>query len=161
MNMNMNIEFRKATADDSECIGKMIVMLTNEVCELTKTQHFDISLSNTIEACRELIINKHYKVILAFDGQVCIGCVTLSETFALYAGGKIGIIQEFYIFPEYRSANVGSLLVEQVKTLAQKLNWSCIELCTPPLPEFERTLSFYQKNRLKPVGGRKMRFNIS
>ena len=32
-----------------------------------------------------------------------------------------------------------------------------IELCTPPLPEFEASLRFYQKNGLAPVGGRKMR----
>jgi hypothetical protein len=32
---------------------------------------------------------------------------------------------------------------------------------TPPLPEFERTLNFYQDNGLVPVGGRKMRQNLA
>lgn len=72
-------------------------------------------------------------------------------------GGKIGLIQEFYISPEYRAAGVGSMLIEQVKKYGKQHDWSCIELCTPPLPAFERTLNFYQQKGLIPVGGRKMR----
>jgi hypothetical protein len=44
--------------------------------------------------------------------------------------------------PVFRSFGVSAKLVEQVKQYGQKQEWSCIELCTPPLPEFERTLSF-------------------
>tara|TARA_R110000751_G_scaffold15290_7_gene49678 strand:- start:76467 stop:76727 length:261 start_codon:yes stop_codon:yes gene_type:complete len=81
----------------------------------------------------------------------------MSETYALYAAGKIGVIQEFYVSPEFRATGVGSKLVKQIQNFGSEHAWSCIELCTPPLPEFERTLHFYQRNGLKPVGGRKMR----
>lgn len=86
--------------------------------------------------------------------------VTMSESYALYAGGKLGVIQEFYVAPDYRSTGIGSKLIEQVKEFAINKNWSCIELCTPPLPAFERTLAFYQSNGLIPVGGRKMRQSL-
>ena len=153
----MNINFRESTLKDSELIGSLVVELTTEICELTKAQHFDIDLDDTIQRCHELIRDGHYFAIIGMYKNKPIAVVTMTETYALYAGGKIGVIQEFYVSPEFRASGVGSMLIEQVQNYGKKHNWSCIELCTPPLPEFERTLSFYQKNGLIPVGGRKMR----
>jgi GNAT superfamily N-acetyltransferase len=153
----MQIIFKVAKLEDSNIIGSLVTDLTNEICELTKARHFDISLNSTIERCRELIRAGHYAAIIAEYRNKPAAVVTFTETYALYAGGKIGLIQEFYVLPEFRASGVGSMLIEQVKAYGKKHNWSCIELCTPPLPEFERTLSFYQKNGLIPVGGRKMR----
>ena len=153
----MNIKFREATVNDSEVIGSLVVDLTTEICELTDTKHFDIDLKSTIQRCHELINDGNYAAILGFNESKVVAVVTMSETYALYAGGKIGVIQEFYISPEFRASGLGSVLVGQVKNYGKKHKWSCIELCTPPLPAFERTLNFYQKNGLNPVGGRKMR----
>jgi GNAT superfamily N-acetyltransferase len=153
----MNIDFRKATSSDSECIGELVVKLATEIGELTNTQNYDIDLNSIIQRCRELITGGHYEAILGFYEGNPVAVVTMTETYALYADGKIGEIQEFYITPEHRASGLGSILVERVKTHGLQHNWSCIELCTPPLPEFERTLNFYRKNGLKPVGGRKMR----
>ncbi len=153
----MEVNFRVATIKDSEIIGSLVVELTTEICELTKAQHFDIDLNGTIQRCRELIRDGHYSAIIGVYENNPVAVVTMTETYALYAGGKIGVIQEFYVSPEFRDSGVGSMLIEQVQDYANKHQWSCIELCTPPLPEFERTLNFYQKNGLIPVGGRKMR----
>ncbi|XPF94681.1 GNAT family N-acetyltransferase [Colwellia sp. RE-S-Sl-9] len=153
----MEINFSVATTKDSEIIGSLVVALTTEICELTKAQHFDINLNGTIERCRELIRDGHYAAIIGEYKNKTIAVVTFTETYALYAGGKIGVIQEFYVLPEYRSSGVGSMLIEQAQNYGKQHEWSCIELCTPPLPEFERTLNFYQQNGLLPVGGRKMR----
>lgn len=153
----MQINFKVAKLEDSEIIGSLVVDLTNEICELTKAQHFDINLNSTIERCRELIRDGHYTAIIGEHKNKPVAVVTFTETYALYAGGKIGVIQEFYVSPELRSSGVGSTLIEQVKKYGKQHDWSCIELCTPPLPEFERTLNFYQQNGLTPVGGRKMR----
>ena len=153
----MEINYRVATVKDAEIIGSLVVDLTTEISEVTKAQHFDIDLNGTIQRCNELITDGHYSAIIGVYGNKPIAVVTMTETYALYAGGKIGVIQEFYVSPEFRASGVGSTLFEQVQHYGNKHNWSCIELCTPPLPEFERTLNFYQKNGLIPVGGRKMR----
>ncbi|WP_434339668.1 GNAT family N-acetyltransferase [Motilimonas cestriensis] len=157
----MEISFRVATVNDAELIGSLVVDLTAEISELTNAAHFDIDLSGTIERCEKLINGGHYAAIIGHHNETPIAVATISETYALYAGGKIGVIQEFYVLPDFRASGVGSMLIEQVKKYGNKHEWACIELCTPPLPEFERTLNFYQKNGLNPVGGRKMRQALS
>jgi len=157
----MQINFKAAKLEDSEAIGSLVVELTNEICELTKAQHFNINLNSTIERCRELIRDGHYAAIIGGYENMPVAVVTFTEIYALYAGGKIGVIQEFYISLEHRGSGVGSSLIEQVKKYGKQQDWSCIELCIPPLPEFERILNFYQKNGLTPVGGRKMRQGLT
>jgi len=153
----MKIKFREAKIEDSEIVGSLVIDLTTEICERTKDTQFDINLKGTIQRCSELISQGYYSAIIGSYDNKPVAVVTLAETYALYAGGKIGVIQEFYVTPEFRSSGVGALLIEQVKSFGKCREWSCIELCTPPLPEFERTLGFYQKHGLSPVGGRKMR----
>ncbi|MCJ8311909.1 MAG: GNAT family N-acetyltransferase [Saccharospirillaceae bacterium] len=156
----MNVIFRQATSEDALIIAQMVLKLTDEICEITKIQHFNIDLNETKQQCETLLSRGFYSAILGFEGNTAICVVTLAQTHALYAGGKVGLIQEFYVSPEHRSTGVGSKLVEQVRKHGLQQNWACIELCTPPLPEFKRALEFYQKNGLKPVGGRKMRQSL-
>jgi len=156
----MKLEFTQATPDKAEIIGSLVVQLTQEICERTHAQHFDIDLDGTIQRCEALLSAGHYAAIIGWSACSPVAVATISETYALYAGGKIGVIQEFYVIPEFRCSGVGAMLIEQVRAYGKKRGWSCLELCTPPLPEFEQTLSFYQHNGLVPVGGRKMRQNF-
>ncbi|VVC82426.1 GNAT family N-acetyltransferase [Sideroxydans sp. CL21] len=156
----MKLEFTQATPDKAKIIGSMVVQLTQEICERTNAKHFDIDLESTVQRCEELLSAGHYAAIIGWADNIPVAVSTIAETYALYAGGKIGVIQEFYVIPEFRSSGVGAVLIEQVRSYGQKRAWSCIELCTPPLPEFDRTISFYQNNGLVPVGGRKMRQNL-
>ena len=156
----MKLEFTQANVNDAEIIGQLVIDLTNEICERTNDKHFDIELETTIARCKELLSNGHYFAILVWSDKQPVAVATFNETYALYAGGKIGVIQEFYVVPEHRSAGIGKQLIDAVHAYGNNNSWSCIELCTPPLPEFERTLSFYQTNGLAPVGGRKMRQSI-
>lgn len=157
----MKIEFILASPDSAKIIGSLVIQLTQEICERTNAHHFDIDFEGTVQRCEELLTAGHYAAIIGWSENIPVAVSTITETYALYAGGKIGVIQEFYVIPEFRSSGVGAMLIEQVKNYGQTHDWSCIELCTPPLPEFERTLSFYQNNGLVPVGGRKMRQNLA
>ena len=141
-------------------MGEMIVELTNEISHVTQSKPFSINLQNSIECCEAFIRDGHYFAIIGEINNTPVAVVTMTQTYALYAGGKYGLIQEFYISPQYRSRGLGSELIKEVQHFAKQKGWACIELCTPPLPEFERTLKFYQKNGLTPVGGRKMRQNL-
>lgn len=157
----MNIEFKHATADDAKVIGELIIKLTEEISIKTNSALFSIDTEDIIKKCAVLIKNENYGAILCAHEGKPIAVSTFTESYALYAGGKIGIIPEFYVAPDFRSSGIGEKLIAKVKEHGIQNGWSCIELCTPPLPEFERTLKFYQKNGLIPVGGRKMRQYIS
>lgn len=82
----------------------------------------------------------------------------MCESYALYAEGAFGILQEFYVQPQYRSQAVGQGLVDQIKKFAKTKSWTRIELCTPPVPEFERTVDFYMENGFERTGGYKMKW---
>jgi len=156
----MELEFIQATSAHAETIGSLVVQLTREICERTHAQHFNIDLDGTVQHCAALLSAGHYAAIIGRSKTTPLAVATITETYALYAGGKIGLIQEFYVVPEFRQSGIGARLLDQVRDYGLKRGWSCIELCTPPLPEFERTLNFYQLNGLAPVGGRKMRQNL-
>lgn len=156
----MNIEFIQAKPDHSVIIGNFVIDLTSEICRVTNANHFDIKPDETLSRCRELLVAGHYSAIIGYYKDCPVAVATFTEAFALYAGGKVGTIQEFYVIPEQRSEGIGGLLIEQVREYGALNDWSNIELCAPPLPEFDRTLDFYQRNGLSPVGGRKMRCNI-
>ncbi len=153
----MSVKFVVATERDAELIAKFVIKLTEEICLKTKAKFFSINLEETIARCCELIRNKNYGAIIGYIEDQPIAMSTFTESYALYAGGKIGIVPEFYVDPSYRNSGIGAKLISAVKDYGRDQGWSCIELCTPPLPEFERTLTFYQHNGLMAVGGRKMR----
>lgn len=160
MGARMKLQFTQASPDNAEIIGSLVVHLTQEICERTNAQHFNIDLESTVRRCEALLSAVHYAAIIGWSDITPVAVSTITETYALYAGGKIGVIQEFYVIPEFRCSGVGAMLMEQVRNYGQQRSWSCIELCTPPLPEFERALSFYRDNGLAAVGGRKMRQNL-
>ena len=153
----MSIVFNIAVVEDSEIIGSLVTKLTDEICARTNSNPFDIDINGTIARCAGLMRQGHYGAVIGFSEGTPIAVSTFTESYALYAGGKVGIIPEFYVDPSYRSVGVGAQLISEVKRYGKSRGWSCIELCTPPLPEFDRTLAFYKENGLEPVGGRKMR----
>lgn len=70
------------------------------------------------------------------------------------------MIQEFYVMPEYRSKEIGKSIIEEIVAFAKKKKWKRLELCTPPVPEFYRTVEFYQSNGFEITGGYKMKYAI-
>lgn len=138
-------------------IAGLVIELTEEICTRADIHGFNINTEDTVKRTIDFIENGFYTAILGVseDGPVAVACI--AESYALYAGGKIGIIQEFYVKPAYRSHGIGSKLIDAVFEFGKKQGWACVELCTPPLPAFDKTLQFYQRQGLNPVGGRKMR----
>lgn len=154
----MNCSIRQATPDDAAAVAAMVKALTDEIIERTRARHFNVDLPQTTARCRDFMETGKYAVYLAVgEAGRNVGFAALCESHALYAGGTFGIVQEFYVVPDLRSMGVGRQLLDAAAAHAQNSGWKRLELCTPPLPEFDRTLDFYEKNGFEVTGGRKMK----
>ena len=155
----MAVAIRRATQADAAEIARMAKALTDEIIEMIGEGHFDIDPQVSTSLAREWIEAGRYVSYIALDeaSGTAIGVATLCESRSLYAQGIFGIIQEFYVSPQWRSREVGAHLVEACVAHGRASGWRRLELATPPLPEFARTVSFYKDNGFEPTGGRKMR----
>lgn len=155
------MKFKVIDSSRSDEIAKLALCLINEIIERTGIKHFNADVSLAIELCANYVSNGIYHVLAAFDGDNIVGFGAICESHSLYAEGKFGIIQEFYVQPEYRSRNIGKSLLQEIFKLAKENSWKRLELCTPPIPEFERTVDFYRTNGFEITGGYKMKRAIA
>jgi len=92
------------------------------------------------------------------EGRV-VGISTLVETFAIYAGGCHGVIDEMYVDPEFRSEGVGRMLIDAVKNFGREKSWLRIDVTAPPEEEWKRTVRFYEREGFVFTGP-KLRFKL-
>lgn len=158
----MKIEIRQAGEEDAPLVADFAGRLAEEIDERTGTANFQVEAARATQLCREFIRQGRYTVLMAVDTESSktVGVANLCQSHALYAGGTFGIIQEFYVLPAYRSQDVGAALLGAVLSHARKERWTRVELCTPPIPEFARTLAFYERNGYSVTGGRKMKILV-
>lgn len=154
------LDIRLAQVADAPAVARLAMALTSEIMSRTGAPHFDVNEADTTLRCEDYIRSGRYLVMLAVRFGQHIGFASLSESQALYAGGIFGIVQEFFVLPGHRSRGVGRRLLQSVKQQAAMRGMTRLELCTPPLPEFQKTIDFYVREGFEPTGGRKMRFSM-
>ncbi len=95
-----------------------------------------------------------HSTLLAFnEDDEAVGILTIVESLALYAGGRIGVINELYVVPPYRSEGVGKILLDAAKELAESRGWMRLEVTTPG-DQYAATLRFYEREGFFKVGPR-------
>ena len=105
------MDYRFVDASRAEDIAKLAVCLTQEIIERTAVEHFDLDVSLAVQLSKPYLCERHYHVVGAFDNEDIIGFGALCESRSLYAQGVFGIVQEFYVLPEYRSQRIGKHLL--------------------------------------------------
>lgn len=93
-------------------------------------------------------------------GGEAVGVATLVETFAIYAGGRYGVIDEMYVAPEYRCRGVGRQLIDAVKRHGRLRGWARVDVSAPPEGRWARTVAFYERQGFVFTGP-KLRFRLS
>ena len=154
----MSVAIYLAVQTDAALVAEMAVALTSEIMERTGIKHFNVNLGDTAALCERLITSGSYTALIAAEPSGPVGFAGLCESHALYTEGTFGIIQEFYVVPRSRSTGVGAALLKASVAQARSRGWRRLELCTPPLPEFQQSLTFYERNGFEITGGRKMKF---
>ncbi len=160
MDEPVSFHLRWADASDAEIVATMVHQLMIEISDRTVANAFALDQAASTQTVRRWLELGHYQALLAYKDDQPLGVATVVQSYALYTGGAIGVIQEFFVARQVRSTGLGALMLERMGELARRRGWQALELCTPPLPEFDRTLSFYQRHDFVPVGGRKMRQSL-
>lgn len=153
----MSMEIRRATPEQSAAITEMVGELLEEIMNSIGEKAFNFDRDETKERLRQFLVDQRSLVFVAEDAGYEAGFIALYESYALYAEGAFGTIPELYVRPAYRSRGVGKMLVEKAKEFAAAKRWTRLEVTTPPLPQFERTLRFYEKEGFSISGGRKLK----
>lgn len=97
-------------------------------------------------------------VAIAENGEV-LGMITVAESFAIYAGGCYGAINELYVPPKHRNKNVGKMLVETAKDYGRDRGWKRLVVTAPPGDKWQRTVNFYLREGFTHTGP-KLRFGL-
>jgi GNAT superfamily N-acetyltransferase len=86
------------------------------------------------------------------DSKTILGVITLVDSFAVYAGGRYGVINELYVLPEHRNQQVGRMLVETAKDYGRYQGWKRINVTAPLGEKWERTIKFYEREGFAHTG---------
>lgn len=135
--------------------------LLAEIMSTVGIQAFNFDLAETARRLQDFLLREKYFVFIAraTDGGA-MGFIALYESYALYAEGAFGTIPELYVRPGCRELRVGHELVSAARSLAHSRGWKRLEVTTPPLPEFDRTLAFYEREGFAISGGRKLKLSF-
>ncbi|MEI6408088.1 MAG: GNAT family N-acetyltransferase [Bacteroidota bacterium] len=140
---------RLTVADESHTriVARLLAELFEEV-EHTPNEDEIAAIFDQIESD-----DRHSTLLALDDEDDVVGVLTIAETLALYAGGYIGVLNELYVTPEYRSEGVGKMLLDAAKELGENRNWKRLEVTTPG-DKFAKTLHFYEREGFHAIGPR-------
>ena len=150
-----------AAPAEAETVALLVKALLEEIMAASGAAKFTLDFAATVARCRDFLKSGEYTVLVARQQHMAVGFIALTETRSLYAGGIFGIIPEFYVKAEFRSCGLGARLLTAAREHGQARGWVRLEVTTPPLPEFERTLSFYQSHGFAIAGGRKLKLGLA
>ena len=136
------IEIRRAGPKDRQTVLELVERLLTELEDLPK-EFAGLDRDRTLFDLANAGDTFTAFVARTMAGEA-VGVLTVSETFAIYAGGRYGVIDEMYVDPGHRSAGVGRGLLEAAKELGRVRGWRRIDVTAPPGATWDRTVRFYE-----------------
>jgi GNAT superfamily N-acetyltransferase len=159
--MSANVTIHRATDDDAYEIAVMVGELLTEIMNVIGIPAFHFELAETTSRLQDFLNREKYFVFVARSGSGDpVGFIALYECYALYAEGAFGTIPELYVRQEQRKNGLGLRLISQAKSFGASRGWTRLEVTTPPLPQFGRTLAFYEREGFAISGGRKLKVSL-
>lgn len=149
----------RATQDQAETLAVLVGELLREIMDRIGIDVFHFDLEETKERLADFISTEKNFVFTASETATgkTVGFVTVYEGYALYAEGAFGTMAELYVQPQFRSRGIGKMLIQAVKDFGDERGWKRLEVTTPPLPQFDATLAFYEREGFEISGGRKLK----
>lgn len=159
--MSVSFTIQVAIASDAQEVAAMAGELLAEIMAAIGVQAFNFDLAETTSRLQDFLNREKYFVFVAHsESGKPAGFIALYESYALYAEGAFGTIPELFVRPEYRTNGLGLRLLSQAKAFGAARGWTRLEVTTPPLPQFDRTLAFYEREGFAISGGRKLKIPL-
>jgi GNAT superfamily N-acetyltransferase len=147
----MNMKILQADAQHAGVIVRKVAELITEIVG----KPFAYDETEVLGFIDDALASGNYLAFLAVDErEKVVGIITVGESGAVYAGGRFGVIHEFYIDPGLRSRGIGRLLIEEVKRKSLSLNWKRLEVSAPPFPQWKKSRDFYLREGFQKIGPR-------
>ena len=148
----MNIEPAKVYEIDTvlALIEGLLTELDEEGQEFAgiDRQKLDLDIRRNLESGRFIAL------LAKDDAGTAVGILTLSEGFALYAGGEYGVIDEMYVLPTHRCRGTGRQLAEAALAIARHKRWFRLDVTGPEGEHGERAVGFYRKMGFEHTGSK-------
>ena len=141
---SQHITVRLASTDDTDKIFDLVEALLTELGEEGEETGTLDRASLIAQLAKEP--TRHIAFLAENANGETVGIATVSESFALYANGRYGIINEMYVAPEYRSEGVGARLLDAVADYGRAKGWRRIDVTAPESTRWDRTRAFYERN---------------
>ncbi|HTV24316.1 MAG TPA: GNAT family N-acetyltransferase [Polyangiaceae bacterium] len=95
---------------------------------------------------------KHWSFVACDDAAKPLAFVMLAESFAVFARGRYGIINELWVHPDARSSGAGARVIEFVRAFARLQGWVRVDVSAPQDPRWDRSVAFYRAQGFVPTG---------
>lgn len=154
------ITVQRLSADSVQCVTQMVGELLHEIMRAIDSPVFDFCHDSTANRLSTFIADGIYDGFVAFDNDDAVGFATTYQSHSLYGNGAYGTIPELYVRELHRSLGIGNQLLAALLDLACERGWTMLEVTTPPLPSFDRTLAFYERAGFTVTGGRKLKCKL-
>jgi GNAT superfamily N-acetyltransferase len=141
----------QARVVDAAAVGRLVNQL---LCELAPDHYGPENATGCEATALSLLGSDRIWAFLAWDGENPVGVLTLHQCHAIYAQGAFGEISELYVEPDYRSHQVGDLLVKAAVEFSRAQGWDCLEVGAPDLPRWQRSVDFYKRQGFTEIGPR-------
>ena len=138
----MNVTIHEAGIEEAELVFDWVLRLLRELGDEADDLG-TLDRARVTRAWRDAGPRAVTLVARTADGEIA-GIATVVESFAIYANGPYGVINEMYVAPPYRSQGVGARLIAAVKDLAARRGWIRIDVTAPESPAWDRTRRFYE-----------------
>ncbi|MDG6773596.1 GNAT family N-acetyltransferase [Thiomicrorhabdus sp. ZW0627] len=154
------LKVREVKTEDIPVLVEMVGALLDEIMSTMNQVYFKFEYEAALKQAKELIGKDKYFALIAWLEGEPVGMIAAYESYALYAQGAYGTIPECYVSSKFRGKGIGKALIDSVIKLAKQKGWHRLEVTTPPLPEFESSLHFYEQNGFEISGGKKLKLSL-
>jgi GNAT superfamily N-acetyltransferase len=148
----MSIDIRLATPDELPRAVGLIAALLPGLDEATRI--IDSTESTAMMAQLHAEGANHLTFVAIADGSEVVGAATVAQSFALFGGGRYGIINEMVVDREWRRRGIGGGLLAEIANEATKRGWTSVEVTTAESEDGILGRLFYEGQGFGPVGAK-------